>query len=57
MVKCSTCRKVCKVRNDKSTNILKIVDKLCKADAEEDTAKKTLNIYVHNLEDTHGPLT
>ena len=37
--------------------MVNIVDKLCKADAEEDTTKRTLNKYIHNLEDTHGPLT
>ena len=30
---------------DKSTNMVNIVDKLCKADAEEDTAKRTFNIF------------
>ena len=39
---------------DKSTNMVNIVDKLCKADAEENTTKRTLTKYIHNLEDTHG---
>ena len=32
------------------------VDKLRKADIEEDTAKRTIDEYIHNLEDTYGPL-
>ena len=42
---------------DKSTNMVNIVDKHCKADAEENTAQGTLTKFIHNLEDTHGPLT
>ena len=42
---------------DKSTNMVNTVDKIHKADAEEDTTETTLNKYIHNLEDTHGPLT
>ena len=42
---------------DKYANLANIVDKLHKANAEEEAAKRKLDDYINNLEDTHGPLT
>ena len=42
---------------DKSTNMINTVDKLCKADTEEDTTKRTIDKYIDHLEDSYGPLT
>ena len=41
---------------DKYANLVDIVDKLHKANAEKEAAKRALNSHIGNLEDDHGPL-
>ena len=42
---------------NKYANLENIVDKLHRANAEEEATKRALDDYINNLEDTHGPLT
>ena len=37
--------------------MINTVDKLCKADTEEDTTKRIIDKYIDHLEDAYGPLT